>query len=217
MSSTHGTQAAHLKSRLREELLDYARVSAYLYVCFGALLLYKSAILQGAGVHYVPLGVALVKALVLGKFILLGSMVGRNTQGRAPTLLHRVAVRSLLLLVFLAALTVAEEVLVGFVHGHPPATTLDELLGPRLPEIAASLLLLLLVLIPLVMSTELTRALGHVTLWRLLKMAPPATTASGSTPGAGLRGAADAGAAIDSVAARGVSSAQNPAEAQKRQ
>lgn len=178
MSSASGTPTTHLKSRVIDELLAYARVSAYLYVCFGALLLYKSAVLQGAGVHYVPLGVALAKALVLGKFILLGGMVGRNAHGRMPTLLHRIVVRSLLLLVFLAVLTLVEEVVVGVVHGHPAAATLDELLGARLPEMAASLLLLLLVLIPLVVSNELNRALGHVTLWRLLKTAPPTADAA---------------------------------------
>lgn len=174
MSSANGLRVPPLKSRVLEELATYLRVSAYLYVCFGALQLYKAAVLEGAGVHYVPLGVALAKALVLGKFILLGGMVGRNVHDRAPTLLHRIAVRSLLLLAFLAALTVVEELAVGALHGHALATTLDELLGPRLPEIGASLLLLLLVLIPLVTATELNRALGHVSLWRLLKTAPPA-------------------------------------------
>jgi hypothetical protein len=178
MASAHVSQAARLKSRVLEELATYARVSAYLYVCFGALLLYKSAVLQGAGVHYVPLGVALAKALVLGKFILLGGMVGGKVPDRTPTLLHRIAVRTLLLLVFLAVLTFVEELVVGALHGHALAATLDELLGPRLPEMAASLLVLLLVLIPLVTATELNRALGHVTLWRLLKTAPPAEAAA---------------------------------------
>ncbi|MDZ7652640.1 MAG: hypothetical protein U5L03_08890 [Burkholderiaceae bacterium] len=177
MSSSNPAQAPGLKSRLREELVAYVQVSAYLYVCFGAVQLYKAAILGGAGVHYVPLGVALAKALVLGKFILVGGLLGRHASGSMPTLLHRVAVRSLLLLVFLAALTFVEELVVGMLHGHALAATLDELLGARLPEIAASLFLLLLVLIPLVTATELNRALGHVTLWRLLKTAPPAAAA----------------------------------------
>ena len=38
-----------VKERLREELHRYATVSAYLYVCFSALLLYKYALLREAG------------------------------------------------------------------------------------------------------------------------------------------------------------------------
>ena len=44
----------------------------YLYVCFGAMLLYKMAILHAAGIDYAPYGLAAVKALILGKFMLLG-------------------------------------------------------------------------------------------------------------------------------------------------
>jgi len=58
------------------ELRRYALVSAYLYVCFGAILLYKSAILSEAGQHYLPFGVAAVKALILGKFVLIGRWRG---------------------------------------------------------------------------------------------------------------------------------------------
>ena len=61
-----------LKHRLREELRHYVIVAAFLYVCFGALQLYKTAVLEDAGVHYLPLGVAAVKALIIGKFLLVG-------------------------------------------------------------------------------------------------------------------------------------------------
>ena len=62
--------------KVAHELWQYAIISAYLYVCFGALLFYKAAILNGAGISYAPYGTAAIKALILGKFILLGEAAG---------------------------------------------------------------------------------------------------------------------------------------------
>ena len=67
--SDHG---GGVKARLREELHKYLAVSGYLYVCFVAIVLFKMAVLRDAGVAYLPLGLAAAKALILGKFVLIG-------------------------------------------------------------------------------------------------------------------------------------------------
>ncbi|MEO8715892.1 MAG: hypothetical protein ABI369_12845, partial [Acetobacteraceae bacterium] len=46
---------ATLGQRLRHELLQYGLISAYLYVCFVALIFYKVSILRGEGISYAPL------------------------------------------------------------------------------------------------------------------------------------------------------------------
>src|SRR5688572_17284697 len=63
---------ATIAQRAKRELKEYALLSVYLYVCFGALVLYKMAILGSQGVHVSAFGVPIIKALILGKFILLG-------------------------------------------------------------------------------------------------------------------------------------------------
>ena len=68
--------APSIKQRAREELRNYAIVAGYLYVCFAALLLYKDALLQEQGLSLLPHGIAAAKALILGKFILLGEAAG---------------------------------------------------------------------------------------------------------------------------------------------
>ena len=62
-SSSH--QGGGVKARLREELRHYLFVSAYLYVCIGAIELFKIAVLRDAGIVYLPLGFAAAKALIL--------------------------------------------------------------------------------------------------------------------------------------------------------
>jgi len=42
-----------------------AVISLYLYICFGALLLYKSAILEDVGINFTHWGLAAIKALIM--------------------------------------------------------------------------------------------------------------------------------------------------------
>jgi hypothetical protein len=164
------SDAAHsLKERAREELRNYAFVAAYLYVCFGALLLYKSALLQEAGGHLLPHGVAIVKALILGKFILLGEAAGVGTRVGGRSLLKSIATKSVLFFLLLVTLTVLEELVVGKVHGRSFAQTVSEFEQHSVLEMLATCLLLLLVLVPLIAVKELSRALGPGVMSRMLK------------------------------------------------
>jgi len=171
MSAHQPTPPSHeltLKERLREELHSYLRISLYLFLCFGALQLYKLAVLRDVGVGYLPIGWAAVKALIVGKFILIGQAAGVGTRVGARSPLHRIAVRSALLFALLVVLMVVEELVVARVHGRAFAQTIAET-DERLPEVLALALFLLLVLVPLVAAQEIDRALGRGTLWRVLR------------------------------------------------
>lgn len=149
------------RSRLAHEIRSYAVVSAYLFVCFSVILFYEAsqpAASPQSGV--IGLGAALVKALVIGKFILIGELVKPGTRVEAPTLLHRVAWRTLGMLVVLIVLKIVEELIIGAVHGQGIAATVDELLRHSWRELLAPTLLMLLILIPLMTAIELDRALG---------------------------------------------------------
>lgn len=167
-----------LKERLGEELRKYALVSAYLYVCFGALLMYKAALLDAAGHHVVLAGTALVKALILGKFLLLGDVAGVGTRLPAATLRARIAWRTVLLFGVLVLLTFVEEVVAGAIHHRLAATLAEWRTRPAL-EILAECLLLLLVLFPLVVVTEVRRTLGADGLRALLARRPGPPSARG--------------------------------------
>src|ERR1700730_2509774 len=80
-SDTPITQYATLAQRARRELVEYLSVSAYLFVCFSALLFYKSAILRSEGIEFTVFGLALVKALILGKFILVLQAIKMDERG----------------------------------------------------------------------------------------------------------------------------------------
>lgn len=149
-----------IKDRARKELRNYAIVAAYLYVCFGALLLYKSALLQQEGVSVLPHGIAVIKALVLGKFILLGEAAGVGKSAHGRTLAGAIAIKSVQFLVLLVVLSVLEELVVGKVHGHTFAQTIAEYERHSLLQMLATSLLLLLVLVPLIAFKEFSRVIG---------------------------------------------------------
>jgi hypothetical protein len=154
--------------RVVHELREYALVSAYLYVCFGALLFYKMAILNGEGVSYTPYGTAAIKALILGKFILLGQAAGIGDRYERRRTIHVIAHKALLFLVMLFVLSAIEEVIVGIIHGRTVAASLTELLGGSLLQLLATCSIMLLILVPYLAFKELGDALGEGRLHQVL-------------------------------------------------
>jgi hypothetical protein len=158
---------ATLRQRAEHELKELAIISAYLYVTLGAVILMKTAVLHTEGIAFAPLGIAIVKAVVLGKFVLLGNMVhvgGRDISGPLiwPTLR-----RAFAFLVLLVVLTIIEEAVVGLFHGRPITASLGALFGARLQETLAGYLIMLLVLIPFFAFRVLSEALGEGRLERM--------------------------------------------------
>jgi hypothetical protein len=145
------------------------------------VLLYKAGVLRDEGIAYLPFGVAAAKALVLGKFLLVGDALGAGTRLGARSPAMRIASRAAVLLLLLVVLTLLEEVAVGAWHGRSIGATLAELDGNDWLEKLAGILVLLLVLLPLVATQEVGRALGPGRLRQLL-LQPPAPAAEGARP-----------------------------------
>ena len=158
--TTNSESNASLKSRLAHEFRMYGAISLYLFVCFSVVLIYGASQSANATVTMLTLGLALVKALILGKFILIGEAFKPGTRIDAPTLLHRVVWRTLGLLVVLVILKLLEELIVGFVHGHDFNAIVGEIAAKSWLSVAGPILLMLLILIPLITAIELNRVLG---------------------------------------------------------
>lgn len=158
-----------LAERARHELVAYAVIAGYLYVCFGALIFFKAAVLSHAGVSYVHFGLAAIKALVLGKFVLLlhGARVGERVGERIRPL-TAIAWQALLFAALLVVLTLIEELVVGAIHHKPIADILSEIADGSLTEAAATSVLMVLVLTPYFAMREINSELGDGVLFRLL-------------------------------------------------
>ena len=161
------TGKASLRQRAMHELKELVFTSLYLYVALGSVILMKTAVLHTRGVEISPWGIAIIKAVVLAKFMLLGEAMdigGRTTTGPLiwPTLR-----KALGLLVLLIIMTIIEEAVVGLFHGQSITASLSELGGPRLEETLAGFLIMLVVLIPYCAFHVLDAALGEGRLARM--------------------------------------------------
>lgn len=149
--------AIGVKERLREEFTRHLEIRACLHIGFGAIQRCKAAPLAEQGLRYAPLGFALAKALILGKFALVRESRRVGSRVRAPTLLHRIAARTVF--VFLLLLAIIEEVLVGTFAGKLVAQVFPEYLQQRsLAAVVATSLLGLLVLVPLIVVENVDKA-----------------------------------------------------------
>jgi hypothetical protein len=164
-------QQATLSQRLRNELIEYLAISAYLYVCFGSLIFYKATILHSDGIAFASFGIAIVKALVLGKFILvLHALKIGERKGGASVLLAEILKKTVLFVVFLMAITVVEEIIVGYFHGRTSQEVFNdsEMAGGTLRQAFAVSILMLVILIPYFTFRGVADRLGEGTLWKLL-------------------------------------------------
>lgn len=149
-----------LKSRLAEELGRYLVISLYLFICFGTIVIYEASQSPAKDMTLLTFGAALIKALVIGKFILIGEALKPGSRIDAPTLVRRVAWRTIGMLAVLAILKLIEELVIGLVHGAAVSEIVGELLGQPWIAVLGPVLLMLLILIPLMMAIELRRILG---------------------------------------------------------
>jgi hypothetical protein len=161
-----------VKQRVQEELRIYALLSAYLYVCFASLLAFEATLAEGS-THLMAHGFAAIKALVVGKFLLIGRALGAGSRVPTATVLGRSGVRTFGLLLALLALTVVEEVIVGKLHDRSIGATFADIFGHTWYAILAKSAVMTLILLPLVALEELNRSLGPGVL-RKAVLGPPA-------------------------------------------
>lgn len=138
-----------LVERARHELISYIAVSGYLMVWFSAVMFYKATILRSVGIEFAPFGFALVKALILGKFILvLEALKLGERRDRGDILIVQIVKKALLFTVALIFLSVVEELVVGHFHGKAVREVLSEIGGGSMSQIVALGVLMFLVLLP---------------------------------------------------------------------
>src|SRR5580692_10991919 len=143
--------AKSVGQRITDELKEFLILAAYLYVCFTALAYLKFAILQAHGIAFAPFGFAAVKALICAKFVSLGHALHMGERFSKRALIWPVLHKSLVFLLLLLVLNVAEEAVVGWIHGRALADSLSEIGGGTRDQMIATTIIMLLILIPFFM------------------------------------------------------------------
>jgi hypothetical protein len=165
--ATQTNAKATLHQRAIHELKEFAILAVYLYITLGAVIAMKTAVLHTQGIEFVPWGIAIVKAMVLAKFMLIGRALKVGERNTTSPLIWPTLHRAFAFLVLLIILTIIEEAVVGLFHRQSIAASLGELVGARLEETLAGYLIMLLVLIPYFAFRVLGEALGEGRLTRM--------------------------------------------------
>jgi hypothetical protein len=127
----------------------------------------KTAVLHSHGIEFAPLGAAAVKAAVMAKFMLIGHAMKIGGRYSTSPLIWPTLHKAFAFLLLLVVMTLIEEAVVGMFHHRSIAASLGEVVGPRLEETIAGIVIMLLVLIPYFAFRVLGEALGKDRLARM--------------------------------------------------
>jgi hypothetical protein len=158
---------APLHEKAVEELREFIVLTAYLYVCFAAVIYFKAAILQAHGIAYTHLGLAIVKAALCAKFMLMGRLFHMGERFKNLPLIVPTLYRSLVFLLLLAALTFIEEIVVGALHRRTVLDSISDIAGGTFQQMVATILIIFLILVPYFAFRSLGEIVGDKTLVRL--------------------------------------------------
>jgi hypothetical protein len=156
-----------ISRRMLSELKRLLQIFLYMLVCVGAILYFRMSIPSAQNVGLWHFGYAIVKALLLAKFVLLGHMLHIGERERGRPLFYSSLYQALALCLLLIVLLGLEEGVVALVQGQTIRASIGAVLGSSRHLILAQGLLLFLLLLPYVAFLQLNEALGAGNLKRL--------------------------------------------------
>lgn len=158
------------KQRVVHELKDYASISTYLAILFSVVTAYTLLLNRHNDIDStLSFGFGIINALVLGKVILIGEMIGVGRRSESRPLYQTVLVKSALFGFLIFAFHLVEEFIKRLIHHEPTGTVLRE---TSLEQLLARSIIVLMALIPLFAFRELSRVLGEQKLHTLFTQHP---------------------------------------------
>lgn len=155
------SEKGSLKRKVLHELSEYWIIVFYLALAFAAFLQYRRLVLGAQHISYTHYFVALVKAMVLAKVILIGEMIrlGRGLEDR-PLIIPTLS-KTVLFVLFLSAFELLEEGIKGLWRGKGLTGGIADFLGEGTQELLSRGLVVFAALIPFFAFRELGRVMGQ--------------------------------------------------------
>jgi hypothetical protein len=160
-------EKAGWKHKLFLEMTAYWINVVYLTILFAVFTSYRRLILANYDISYSNWGISLIKALVLAKVIMVGSLFhfGRSLENKP--LIFLTLYKSVMFTLWVALFALVESAIRGFIHGKGLAGALDHLLSEGTHEFFAKCLVVFVAFIPFFAFKELGRVLGKGKIWGL--------------------------------------------------
>jgi hypothetical protein len=171
--SSSDQKGGHWKEKIFRNFGEYATIVIYLTLVFAAFTQYRRLVLAAHDISYTNYWIALVEAFILGKVIMIGSVlrIGRGLENMPLIFpaLYKAVMFTLLVVVF----TLCEHGLKGLWTGKGFGSGLLEFLGKGSHELLAGSLVILVALTPFFAIRELGRVVGTDKIWALFFRARP--------------------------------------------
>jgi hypothetical protein len=155
------TKKGDLKKKIVHEVVEYWIIVLYLAILFAAFTQYRRLLLAAYDITYTNYWVAAIKALVLGKVIMVGEAlrIGRGLEQKP--LIFATLYKTLVFTLFLAIFIVLENVIKGLWKETGFTGDIVEFLGVGSHEFLANCLVVFVALIPFFGIKELSRVIGQ--------------------------------------------------------
>lgn len=157
-----------LKAKALEEMKKYAALTAYLWVLFFVLAMYRRLLLKEAGIDPLTQGYVIVNALVFAKVLLIGQIFNLGTGLRKRAFVLVVLGRTFLFTALLMVFHVVEEAVRALIKGEPVVSSVLHLGGGSWSGVGVYAALLYVMLLPLVTFGEMSHVLGKNVMWGIL-------------------------------------------------
>jgi len=150
------------KERAIEEFKALWIITLYLVLVLGSFTFYRRIILAEVGVTYLHYGVAVVQALVIAKFVMIGKALGLYKLVDRGPLIVSVIARAIVFAVLVIVFGVIEHILEGLVHKKDWASIVHGLLERGVvDELFARTIMLFISFIPFFAFWEIGQVLGR--------------------------------------------------------
>ena len=155
------------KRKLFLEMTAYWINVAYLTILFSVFNSYRRLILAHYDIGYSNWGISLIKALVLAKVIMVGSLFHFDRILDKKPMIFPTLLRSFLFTLWVGLFALIESTIRGFLHGKGSAGASDHLLSEGTHEFFAKCLVVFVAFIPSFAFKELGRVFGKGKIWEL--------------------------------------------------
>ena len=149
-----------LKQTILHELIRYWLIVLYMAIFFGAFASYRRLLLAHYGISYEDYGIAVIRALVLAKVVLVAETLRLGSGYEENPLIVPTLYKTFLFTVCVAAFDAAEDLVRGFMGGLGSIGALDDVVSRFNYEWLSRALVVFFAFLPLFAVGELRRVLG---------------------------------------------------------
>lgn len=156
-----------LSDKTRHEIELFLIYTVFLAILFSMFNIYERLLLSGCGGKTIPYGYAIIEAMILAKFILIGEYFQPKKKHYSTPLIIPVIIKSLVFTVAVLLFTLLEHIISGMLEAKDISTILTAFFNHRINIALAKCVVILFVFFLFFIILEISRVMGDKELMRL--------------------------------------------------